>query len=50
MNWIICPRCEGDGEEVGAPMDPHEMALCSLCDGTGEVTAKQAQEYLEDEA
>lgn len=50
MNWIICPRCEGDGEEPGAPLDLDGVWLCSCCNGEGEVTEKQAQEYLEDDA
>lgn len=48
MNWTICPRCEGDGEEIGAPMDPHEFANCSLCNGRGEVPQKQAEKYLKE--
>ena len=34
---VVCPRCNGDGEEVGAPVELDGVWLCSLCNGTGEV-------------
>jgi DnaJ-class molecular chaperone len=43
---VVCPRCGGDGEEVGAPMDPFEVALCDLCKGSGEVPKEVADKYL----
>ena len=35
---VDCPRCGGEGEEPGSPMenDGH-LALCSGCGGTGSV-------------
>lgn len=35
---MTCPRCDGDGEEPGAPFNPDDgLALCLECDGRGEV-------------
>lgn len=33
-----CPRCQGDGEEIGAPISAEEIAVCSTCNGRGEIT------------
>lgn len=45
-DFVICPRCDGDGEEPGAPFDEQlGKALCDLCVGSGEVTTSQAEEY-----
>jgi DnaJ-class molecular chaperone len=44
---VECPHCLGDGEEPGAPVDPHGRYLCTVCNGTGEVTSPVAATYLE---
>jgi DnaJ-class molecular chaperone len=50
LTVVDCPRCDGDGEEPGAPVDPCEIALCDLCGGKGEVLKEVATRYLQDEA
>lgn len=42
---VTCPRCDGDGEEPGAPASPFEFMRCSLCDGTGNTSAAHAILY-----
>lgn len=32
-----CPRCEGEGEEPGAPEEPDGTCRCLLCAGRGRV-------------
>jgi DnaJ-class molecular chaperone len=46
---VECPHCLGDGEEPGAPVDPHGRYLCTVCNGSGEVTATIAAAYTEEE-
>jgi DnaJ-class molecular chaperone len=46
---VTCPRCDGDGEEVGAPVELDGVWLCSLCNGRGEVSVRKARRYVEDE-
>ena len=46
MNTVICPRCEGDGEEVGAPVDTDGVWVCELCHGEGSVPRDVAEKYL----
>lgn len=41
-NKKVCPHCDGDGEEPGAPQRPGERILCSHCDGTGEYDVTRA--------
>lgn len=48
--YTTCPRCEGDGEEVGAPVCLDGRWLCTLCDGNGEVTLALESAYLTEEA
>ena len=50
---VDCPRCEGVGEEPGAPVDmEYGNALCSCCKGTGRVvtpvTPKEIVAYEEE--
>lgn len=48
---VCCPRCDGEGEEPGAPIDLKSgTALCDLCHGRREVTAKQAKQYQEEQS
>jgi DnaJ-class molecular chaperone len=47
---IECPRCDGDGEEPGAPVDLVDgTALCGLCDGHGMVSQARVREYEREE-
>ena len=46
---VVCPRCDGDGEEVGAPIDLEGTWLCSLCGGKGEVSKSKAKKYDEEQ-
>ena len=40
-----CPRCLGDGEEPGAPIDlENGTALCLLCEGAGDVADSKLKE------
>ena len=46
---VFCPRCNGDGEEPGVPVDDKDgTPVCLLCQGTGEVTIMESIEYAED--
>lgn len=46
---VVCPHCEGCGEEPGAPIDlKHGLAICTLCDGDGYVDEATAEEYLKE--
>lgn len=31
----VCPRCDGSGEEPGAPVEMERVALCDRCKGSG---------------
>lgn len=31
----VCPQCEGDGEQPGAPIEPERVAVCDMCHGSG---------------
>ena len=47
---LQCPRCEGDGEEPGAPVDLEDgVALCGLCHGKGYVTLRVALDHYTEE-
>lgn len=47
-NTVWCPRCDGSGEEPGAPVfDDAGVALCDLCQGKTTVTPAQAAEYAQ---
>jgi DnaJ-class molecular chaperone len=46
---VECPRCEGFGEEPGAPTDVElGEPLCTECHGHRQVSVKQAKQYAED--
>lgn len=45
---VVCPHCLGDGEEPGAPIDDLGTAICTLCNGSGEVPESIAIEYEND--
>ena len=46
---VMCPRCDGLGEEPGAPEDLELGApYCILCKGAREVTKKVAAEWEAD--
>lgn len=47
---VTCPRCDGDGEEPGAPSSWRERIVCSLCEGVGLVDTEKASEYEEEVA
>lgn len=47
--YVICPHCDGDGEEPGAPMDVDGDWICTLCDGSGRVRQSVAEEYEDSE-
>ena len=32
-----CPRCDGSGEEPGAPIDMELIARCTRCNGSGTI-------------
>lgn len=38
--YEICPECDGTG------MDEHCLRSCYLCDGAGEVTLDEADDYF----
>ena len=44
---VTCPRCDGSGEEPGAPitLDEDGVALCGLCDGRRVVLPSTYDEY-----
>lgn len=47
---VVCPRCEGEGEEPGAPIDLElGTAFCTLCHGGGEVRKCVADRYEEEQ-
>lgn len=47
---VTCPRCNGDGEEPGAPIDLElGTALCNLCHGKREVRKYVADRYEEEQ-
>jgi len=49
LQMVNCPRCDGYGEEPGAPLElDGSVALCTLCIGKGQVSPQQAKEYKED--
>lgn len=48
---VKCPRCDGDGEEPGAPIeDDGSVALCALCGGKSFVPARTREEYLAEQS
>ena len=47
---VRCPRCDGCGEEPGAPWSEEGVWLCDLCDGDGRVPAPVAQAHAALEA
>lgn len=42
---ITCPRCNGDGEEPGAPVSTEGKATCDLCDGQGTASRSLVEDY-----
>ena len=42
---VMCPRCEGSGDEPGAGLDFERDTSCRLCHGRGEVKVIVAQQY-----
>lgn len=43
---VECPRCDGSGEEPGAPVDlENGVALCVLCKGSCKTTPHAAEQY-----
>ena len=44
--YVFCPRCDGEGDEPGAPVDWKEgRAICEFCLGSGVVSPERSQEY-----
>ena len=41
---IHCPRCDGTGEEPGAPIEEDgSVALCDRCNGNGQLIQRQGE-------
>jgi len=39
---IVCPRCEGSGEEPGAPSEAEGIYQCNVCRGHGLLVIEDA--------
>ena len=47
---VVCPWCDGEGNEQVEGSDPHDVRLlkCHLCDGDGSITTELSEPlYIE---
>ena len=45
---VTCPRCDGTGDEPGAPAEIDMVPLCITCGGIGLVPKNEATAYRKD--